>query len=434
MKRLTLLALLLGLPAGALLQHLATPTPSWRRWQQRWSELRRSRGLQDRAPGLVSTGASGERCVACHLGALPGYSVSGHPLFAPHPRLGCALGSSQGSCRACHRGDPRRLDVAGAHGQRSPAGDRLLGLGLGGEARRRWLQAACAGCHRGRGPALSYDARMVPEVAAGLALFLAEGCPACHRLPGVARLGEAGPPLAPSAWRRSTDELRQRLRRPQRFAPASPMPPSSLPAEELERLLVFLVAQASPGPDRGEAPQLADHFPADYPPEATPAAGALWARRIGCAGCHRLGEEPSGVPDLRFVAWTARPDELRTMLLDPGRRVPGTLMPPVRMPSPIPESLLAWLQLQRRPLPSEPGQVVREICGRCHGSVADPRRVVLSRRPPLLEGVAAARLPPARFLEAVTRGRAGTAMAPWGRVLARSFLGELQAALQRGGR
>jgi mono/diheme cytochrome c family protein len=424
MRRPLLIALLLGLPLGVLLQQWSAAGGEWRSWQRRWSELRRVRGLAARAPGLVTAGPA-DRCVTCHLGALTGRAVGGHVLFAPHPPLACTVDPGQVGCRACHRGDGARVDRAGAHGLRGPAGRRLLGLGLRGGERLRALQAGCAGCHRKPGAALRYDVEVVPEVAAGLALFLTEGCPACHRVPGVAASREVGPPLAAAAERLSADELRERLLRPQRFAPASPMPPSPLGGEDLGRLVAFLTAQPGAAASGGRPPRLTDHYPADYPLQPTPAVGAIWARRLGCEGCHRLGERAGGVPDLRFAGHLLRSDELRTALLDPGRRVRSTLMPAVQAPSTVEESLVAWLALQRRPLPASAAEVARQICLRCHGRQPDPKRAVLSKQPPLLDDV-----PQARFVDALSKGRPGTAMQPWGPVLGPALLLQLHSYLR----
>jgi len=208
------------------------------------------------------------------------------------------------------------------------------------------------------------------------------------------------------------------------------MPPVALPASELDQLLAFLAAQVAP--PRGPAaprPALLDHFAAE-PLEPGPAAGAAWARRLGCVGCHRLGESDPGVPDLRHVAWIATDEELRASLLEPQRRFPGSAMPPLHVPPDVEASLLEYLALLRAPLPSSPAAVFREVCARCHGRQRDPKSVVLARRPPLLEAGAIS-LPRDRFVRAVLEGRKGTAMRAWGRVFTPAFAEALYQELRR---
>jgi mono/diheme cytochrome c family protein len=370
-----------------------------------------------------------ERCPSCHLGALLGGPRTGGRA-GRHPPIACALapGRDGVGCVACHGGDPLRAAPAEA------AHRRLLDRGGAKVERARRLEPGCASCHEQRGAtrALAYDERVVPTVAAGLRLYLEDGCPSCHRLARVYRATAGGPLLDGVGARRTRVELLARLREPQRGSPGSPMPPSSREAHELEALAAFLLAQrvaagAAPLPPPG----LADHFPADSlsASTASPALGALFARRLGCVGCHRLGEADGGVPDLRLVGWYASGEELLLSLREPGRRFPGGHMPryELELPPLLTASLLEHLALQRAPLPSSPEEVLRGVCLRCHGARGerDPKAVVLARRPPPLSPAP----PRERFLEAVLKGRAGSAMAPWGRALSRPFVESLHGAL-----
>jgi mono/diheme cytochrome c family protein len=142
---------------------------------------------------------------------------------------------------------------------------------------------------------------------------------------------------------------------------------------------------------------------------------------IGCAGCHRLDEQGDGVPDVRRVGWYADGDRLRKVLDDPQSVFPGTRMPRIEAPLYARDAMVANLTLQRTPLPSSPDAVLQDVCRLCHGEPRDPKAVVLSRRPPDFPSVKG-RLTADEFATAVTEGREGTAMAPWGRVLSRAFV------------
>jgi mono/diheme cytochrome c family protein len=280
-------------------------------------------------------------------------------------------------------------------------------------------------------------------VAAGLDVFLREGCPACHRIAGVHASAEHGPALTAIARRRSREELRDRLLRPQAASPRTPMPPVIVPGEELVRLVRFLEAQTGAGerlpgrelaPTTPGRPRLADHFPAEHPRAPNATAGALFVRRLGCRGCHALGEREAGVPDLSYVGWYRTAKDVREALRDPARRFPGTFMPRPDMPEAVIESLVSYLAARRAPLPSTPAQVYAQACRRCHGrpGARDPKAVVLMGKPPILDP-GLARVPRARFLEVVRDGRAGTAMPAWGRVLSPRFIEELAGSLAAAG-
>jgi mono/diheme cytochrome c family protein len=433
-----LLGALLG-AAGVLGARWWAPG-EWEGLQRELNELRQNRGLEAlpvAVRSVVPEGRSrGERCVTCHLGAILPEGGAARAPFQAHPPTGCRLPISVLGCTVCHRGDPLRLTRTAAHGL-GKASERLLdGRPAGRERRKVLLQAGCAQCHVQRQAGeLRYDAEIVPAVAAGMALFLGQGCTSCHAVAGIYRAREAGPALTRVGSRLSALDIRRRLLEPQAQSPISPMPPVLLGAEDLDGLVLFLAAQVGPRGEAGAtsalapisgaaAPSLAAHFPSEYPEVPSPAAGALWARRVGCAGCHRLSESDPGVPDLGQVAWYLGEAELRQTLTEPRRRLPRTWMPPLPMPQVIVESMVAWLSLQRRPLPSSVEGVRRAVCERCHGTKRDPKVAVLSPRPPLLQGRLRG-MSRQRFVETVTAGRKGTAMAPWGRMFTKEFISAL---------
>lgn len=435
--------LLIGIPLFAAVALLAKvvldrlPITEWRSYQSAFNELQQADGLPAFGPQIqeITPSSTGqpERCVTCHLGMgiLPHARARRAP-FQAHPPLPCPLAVTQLGCVGCHRGDPLELTVEGAHalGQGSPR--RVLDWKAGAD-RGLVLQAGCAQCHLGRQHGvLRYEREIVPDIAAGMDLFLSRGCYACHRVAGVYRFSNAGPDLTGVGLRLSRQVIRGHLLKPQARRPTSPMPPVRLAGRELERLTLFLVAQTGPGRELGSSarsqlaslgsPRLSDHFPAEYPASESPAAGALWVRRVGCLGCHRLGEGDGGVPDLTLAGWTTAGQQMRSTITRPQGRFPKTMMSALQMPPAVVGSVVSYLALQKRPLPSEPNRVFAEVCGRCHAEDRDPAWVVLNKAPPLLSGKGA-RLPDrATFVETASKGSRGTAMAAWGRVLSDSFL------------
>lgn len=435
--------LLVGIPLFAVVALLAKvvldqlPITEWRSYQSTYNELQRVDGLPAFRPQIQEITPSStrqpERCVTCHLGMLLHADARAHRApFQAHPPLPCPLTVAQVGCVSCHRGDPQKLTVEGAHALDEDSPRRVLDWRA--EAGRRLaLQAGCAQCHlRRQHGVLRYEHEIVPDIAAGMDLFLSRGCYACHRVAGVYRFSDAGPDLTRVGSRLSRRVIRRHLVKPQARRPTSQMPPTSLPDRELERLTLFLVAQTGPDRELGSSarsqlaslgsPRLSNHFRSEYPASESSAAGALWARRVGCLGCHRLGEGDAGVPDLRLVGWTTAAQELRSTITRPQGRFPKSLMPALQMPPAVVESVVLYLAMQKRPLPSEPHTVFAEVCGRCHASDRDPAWVVLNRAPPLLSGKGR-RLPDRdAFVETARKGSPSTAMAAWGRVLSQTFL------------
>lgn len=418
-------AIAMGLAIDAL-----RPRP-WRSMQLEYSARLTQAGLQPIPIGIRSVpGAGGtqDRCVSCHLGMVLPASFDG--TFARHPDVACAAGPSEQGCISCHRGEPLGLEERFAHG-RDRETPRALLAGHPSDRGIRDIEAGCASCHVDRDDgALHYDQQKVPEVARGLEVFVTHGCRSCHAVSGVAQLGEAGPPLTRVGLHRSRSWIRSKLRTPQNTVVSSPMPPLDVANEEAERLELFLMAQIGPERELGttraaltftDTARFVDHMPPDLPMQPTAAAGALWIRAAGCAGCHRIDDHGGGVPDLRRVGWYAKADRLRNALTDPSSFAKGTYMPQAAVPANALDAILAYLSLQRAPLPSSQESVLTEVCGPCHGPARDPKFVVLSTRPPDV-GEMARRLAADDFATVVEQGREGTAMAPWGRVLSRTFV------------
>jgi mono/diheme cytochrome c family protein len=402
----------------------------WQRHQRRYGALEVKAGRAAPALGIRATSptpgaGSGERCVSCHLGMALGQGHAEAPLRA-HPPHRCARSVATLGCVGCHGGEGASLEAARAHGLRGRGSVALLAYKAKDVARRALLQAGCASCHHRRVMGrLAIDERAAPEVAAGQALYLAHGCAACHRLGGMHHGGELGPALDGVGQRTDRHQLRAKLR-----GPTAPMPALTLDARRERQLLTFLLAQRGALASAMTRPPtivpLLAHFGGVAPPSSA-AAGALWARRVGCLGCHRLGDSDRGVPDLRRIAWVRDGRSLAAALESPAKQFAGTRMPAVRSAE-LRAALLAWLKLQRTPMPSgPPAQIFRAVCAPCHGPKADPGRVVLAKTPPALRG--GGKLTRARFVETLRKGRPGTAMAPWGRLFGESFLHGLYRGL-----
>jgi len=435
MRRKYAAAFVIGFAAALVLYFLFSGLcrPQWRLYQQDYAERTGREGKPSPEPGPISIERSGdgkvERCVTCHLGMV--FPQSYEPPFQAHPETGCALSVTDMGCTHCHRGEGLALTVEGAHGLEDRSRYPLLDWKAGAAAAFR-LQAGCARCHGGRPEGvLGYDEAVVPDVAAGMDLFLARGCTSCHCVTGLYCAAGSGPDLTGAALCRSFDEIKAVLRSPQSSFPGSPMPPLTGSEKEAGRLALFLLAQTDLAGDMGSSGAqkllslaktvtLADHFGARFPTAPEASMGRVLAGEIGCLGCHGAGEAASGVPDLAYAGWTRGKEFIRTMLKAPQKQVPGTHMPALDAPPAVVESMVEHLYYDRARLPTHPETAFAGICAPCHGTERDPKVVVLVKAPPLL---APGKEAPDRdtFMQTLSKGRKGTAMAPWGRAFLKAF-------------
>ena len=135
------------------------------------------------------------------------------------------------------------------------------------------------------------------------------------------------------------------------------------------------------------------------------------------------------MPDLRYSGWLRRKEFLTSILTEPHKEVPGTYMPALAMPPAVRESIVQYLLQQRGILPSYPESVFLEICAKCHGAKQrDTKIVVLARKPPVL-AAGKSKVPEEKFMSTLADGRKGTAMAPWGKALAKDFVKAICAYL-----
>ncbi len=420
--------------------------PEWQSFQTAYNRMQREKGWPEVEEGLRSlkppASSTHERCVTCHLGMVLPYAHQAP--FQRHPPLPCGVPVAELGCVSCHRGQAWGVNLQDAHGLTKSGVEKLLDW-KAGSGRKKLLQPGCAQCHMSRNLGrLKYDDEIVPGVADGLRLFITEGCISCHHIDGVYNHRESGPRLTHIGLTQSREEIVESLRYPQRKKADSPMPPLILPKGEVQHLVLFLMAQVGQKhmeqkglppltSGAGEQPDLLDHFEEELPESASSARGALWARRLGCKGCHRLGEDKLGIPDLTHVGWYATKTEFQSVLRQPEAQTPESRMPAYDLPKVLTKSLVLYLGLQRLPLPSTPEHVFFNVCGRCHGERRDPKIVVLAQSPPLFS-VGKCTLKQEQFEKALTTIRRPSAMPPWRRIFSSRFIDGLYRAFcnQRG--
>jgi mono/diheme cytochrome c family protein len=364
-----------------------------------------------------------DRCTTCHIAVDdPRFATADQPLRTHPPIPGHKFETF--GCTICHNGQGRAVTAKGAH--------------EGGEdwpwpiLPKAMIEANCVQCHAEVGWAHA------PRVNLGRSLFFERACYTCHTIAGLS-YGSIGPELSEVGRKRRYDYVLGKIEDPRATVPTSTMPKQDLTDEQRLALATFLVAQQGGNISRAPLAQFVStqqQRPGWLPLEgivgadaarieALPPAekGAALLPRVGCLSCHKLDDRDGKVgPDL---AWTNSQRErpwLMAHFQDPKSVVPGSVMPPYPLPTPIFDVLSTYLLSRSAPaLPADPTAQFKALCSRCHGETGrgdGPIGAYLDPRPRDLTKAAFMRTKPReRLIASLENGVPGTSMAPWGRVL-----------------
>ena len=143
----------------------------------------------------------------------------------------------------------------------------------------------------------------------GQALYLANGCPACHTINGEG--GTIGPDLSSVGATHDVAWLVQFLQNPSVMLPGSRMPAHPLPPADMQAVAEYLVGLKG-------GPQV-----------ASVALGQSLYNDQGCAVCHVIqGKGGSLGPDLTRVGDRLSAKQITQFVHDPKSVNPGRAMPP----------------------------------------------------------------------------------------------------------
>ncbi len=291
-----------------------------------------------------------DRCMTCHLGIdRPGFEDAKQPfrthphrelIFATHPiaRFGCTV---------CHQGQGPALDsVEWAHGHMERWDFPLL--------KGELVQASCRRCHREQD-----EISLAPVYTQGKTLFETMGCFGCHNVQGYEKAEKVGPDLMRIKAKVDPAWLVRWIQDPKGYLPRTKMPNFKLREDEAISIAAYLLHASEPE----EAPL------ARYP-GGDPGKGKALVARLGCLGCHRVGDEfpppPRPVkmdpveeilarfdfaPDLGKIGSKVNADWLFRWLKDPKRFRPTTRMPNLRLSDEEAGHLTAYLMTLGRKRP-----------------------------------------------------------------------------------
>ncbi|MGB9698227.1 MAG: c-type cytochrome [Thermodesulfobacteriota bacterium] len=355
-----------------------------------------------------------EHCLTCHpqgrAGNLSGKSRSfkEHPDIAPHDldELGCT---------ACHLGEGMARDLKISHGALGNEGQRVLS----GEE----LQASCYRCHELK------PLKGAEKAWAGRQLFLANACPTCHNLEGLSS-GVYGPDLSKVGSFLGIRQIEKAIEDPKADPENSIMPRFSLAPEEIKSLAYFLKSRMKDS--FIETPMMKKlrlkkeaQTAKQKKEEIFIAAGDLLQEKR-CLACHKFREEDGRVgPDLTFIAWMRKETYLRNFLKEPGKEIPGAIMPRIPL-SPKEEKKILSLLTKKDQDKAFHGQgpkfLYMMLCQRCHAAQGNGLGIIQPNlanfpRPFWKNADFFKGISQERIRESIKKGIPGTSMPPYGELL-----------------
>lgn len=298
-----------------------------------------------------------DRCQTCHLGIdRPGFEEVEEKVFRTHPHREVLLAAhpiGRFGCTACHQGQGPALDYAKLVDgpQRNPgripdAPHGYIPLWDFPMLKGELVQATCRHCHREQ-----EEIPMAPAWTQGRALFEAMGCVGCHSLQGF-EWTKVGPSLVRIKSKVDPSWMVRWIQNPKGYLPRGKMPVFGVSEDEAIAIAAYLLSASE-----------SEFQPLTRPPiPGDPKKGKELVGKLGCLGCHRVGNEfpppprPESrgpveailsrfddAPDLGRVASKVHADWLFRWVKDPKHYNPKTLMPSLRLSSEEAAHVTAYL-------------------------------------------------------------------------------------------
>jgi len=308
-------------------------------------------------------------------------------VFSSHPNLELFLSSSsphpidQAGCTTCHLGRDRGVTFNNAAHTPSDAKEAQRWYELyGWKKLKHWdqpmhpskyVESSCAQCHAG-----VVELPEADRLNRGVHLIRTLGCQGCHKIskPTLSNLRPVGPDLRKVAGKLDRDWILKWVRDPRGFRPTTKMPkifdlPNVDSPEDILRNTAAVNAIATYLLENSENP-----IYNDPPVKGDMARGKALAGKVGCKGCHVIGEDDNlgrefGLrnfgPNLNDVGSKLNAGWLYAWIRDPKAYFPETKMPDLRLTSQEASDITAYLLTLRNVdfeerQPAEVDQEVRD--------------------------------------------------------------------------
>jgi cytochrome c2 len=253
-----------------------------------------------------------DRCTTCHLGIdQKGYEDAPQPLTT-HPQLELYVQGPHAidkvGCTVCHLGRGRGTTfVTAAHTPSTKEQEKAWGRYSGTDSyvpMKHWdqpmlargaTQSQCVKCHRG-----VVEVPKADRLNAGIELVERYGCYGCHKIKGFEGRRKVGPDLGRIASKTSEEFVFRWIKEPRGFRPTRMPQFWDVRIAETEDLLRrnnveanAVVAYLMEKSEKRTYPE---------PPSGDLERGRDLFEKVGCLGCHRVGEDPSGIDGLANAA------------------------------------------------------------------------------------------------------------------------------------
>ncbi len=339
-----------------------------------------------------------------------------HPSISPHSidDLGCT---------ACHLGEGMARDLVISHG--------VPGLGARKVLAGQDLQASCYRCHELK-PLLGAE-----KAWEGFQLFSANACDACHNVEGLAG-GRYGPDLSEVGSFLGLEQIQKAIEDPKAEPENSIMPKFSLSPEQIKATAYFLKSRTreslyeTPMIKRVRMKEQARLRERGVGKIA--GAGKAILQEKKCLACHKFENEDGQIaPDLTYMAYMRQEDYIRTFLYNPGKEIPGAIMPWISMTQEEGKDIVRTLR-ERGKENHLHGMSAKQnymmLCQRCHAARGDG----LGTIQPNLACFPRAfwrnaeffrRIPDERIIKSIEKGIPGTSMPPYRDLLGQESIDSL---------
>jgi len=355
-----------------------------------------------------------EHCLTCHpqgrLASFPGKAAvrKEHPDIVPHSIY-------EMGCTGCHLGEGMARDLVISHGVPGREARKVLF----GEN----LQASCYRCHELK------PLRGAEKAWEGFQLFSMNACDTCHSVNGLAG-GRYGPDLSGVGSFLGLKQIQVAVEDPKADPENSIMPKFSLSPGQITSISYFLKSRTmesfyeTPMVKMVRIKEQARAREEAGTKVSTSGKDILWEKK--CLACHKFEKEDAQIgPDLTYMAYMRKEDYIKDFLQEPGKEIPGAIMPWISMTPQEKERVVQSLQERSRGNHLQgirPKHFYMMLCQRCHAAQGDGFGTIqpnLANFPRAFwkNGEFFRGISDERIVRSVERGIPGTSMPPYGELL-----------------
>ncbi len=367
-----------------------------------------------------------EHCLTCHPQGREVILTSKPPSMKEHPNINPHSIDELG-CTGCHLGEGMARDLVISHG--------VPGMGARKVLAGEDLQASCYRCHELKllaGAKKAWD---------GFQVFSQNACDTCHNIDGLEGSmggGGYGPDLTQVGSFLGLKQIQGSIENPKANLENSIMPKFPLSPSQIKSISYFLKSRV--GEPFNETPMVKKARIKEQAlvrakeKRKIPVLTKDLLRKKKCLACHKFREEDGQIgPDLTFIGYMREEVYIQNFLDNPGKEIPGAIMPWVSMTKEEEKKIVRSLHEKNEEYPlqgMEAKHLYMELCQRCHAAQGDGFGIIqpnLANFPRAFWKNAEffKRIPDERILKSIEKGIPGTSMPPHGELLGQKAIDSL---------